>query len=164
MKLKVLVTPGDGIGPEITAEAIGVLQEVALRRRSHAGTELQAHWRCGHREGWNASARRHRCRSSRLRSRLFRRGGRRQIQCSSCKPAPRGRSARTARDTGRLCQPAPRLCLQGADGQQPAAAGDHRRHRHHVCPRTARRPLLWQAPRVGQGKRRSLQYHDLHAR
>jgi hypothetical protein len=29
MKLKVLVTPGDGIGPEITAEAIGVLQEVA---------------------------------------------------------------------------------------------------------------------------------------
>jgi 3-isopropylmalate dehydrogenase len=27
MKLKVLVTPGDGIGPEITAEAIGVLQE-----------------------------------------------------------------------------------------------------------------------------------------
>jgi 3-isopropylmalate dehydrogenase len=29
MKLKVLVTPGDGIGPEITEEAIGVLQEVA---------------------------------------------------------------------------------------------------------------------------------------
>jgi 3-isopropylmalate dehydrogenase len=29
MKLKVLVTPGDGIGPEITVEAIGVLQEVA---------------------------------------------------------------------------------------------------------------------------------------
>jgi len=29
MKLKVLVTPGDGIGPEITAEAMGVLQEVA---------------------------------------------------------------------------------------------------------------------------------------
>ena len=29
MKLKVLVTPGDGIGPEIVTEAIGVLQEVA---------------------------------------------------------------------------------------------------------------------------------------
>ena len=29
MKLKVLVTPGDGIGPEITEEAIGVLKEVA---------------------------------------------------------------------------------------------------------------------------------------
>ena len=29
MKLKVLVTPGDGIGPEIVTEALGVLQEVA---------------------------------------------------------------------------------------------------------------------------------------
>jgi len=30
MKLKVLVTPGDGIGPEITEQAIGVLQDVAV--------------------------------------------------------------------------------------------------------------------------------------
>jgi len=29
MKLKILVTPGDGIGPEITEQAIAVLQEAA---------------------------------------------------------------------------------------------------------------------------------------
>jgi len=29
MKLKILVTPGDGIGPEVTNEAVAVLQDVA---------------------------------------------------------------------------------------------------------------------------------------
>ena len=29
MKLKILVTPGDGIGPEVTKEAVAVLEEIA---------------------------------------------------------------------------------------------------------------------------------------
>jgi isocitrate/isopropylmalate dehydrogenase len=32
MKLKSLVTAGDGIGPEVTREAVAVLQEGGLRR------------------------------------------------------------------------------------------------------------------------------------
>ena len=43
---------------------------------------------------------------------------------------PEGRPAADSRGAGRICQPAPRVRVQGTHGQQPAAAGDHRRHRH----------------------------------
>ena len=35
MHLKILVTAGDGIGPEVTNEAVAVLKEVAAHRRPH---------------------------------------------------------------------------------------------------------------------------------
>ncbi len=47
MKLKILVTAGDGIGPEVTNEAVAVLQEVAAAgrsRRSHSTKSASAAW------------------------------------------------------------------------------------------------------------------------
>ncbi len=59
MQLKILVTAGDGIGPEVTNEAVAVLKEVAaLGGHDFTFTE-QAHRRRRHRAGRHAPARRH---------------------------------------------------------------------------------------------------------
>ena len=164
MKLKILVTAGDGIGPEVTNEAVAVLKEVAALGGHDFTFDCKAHRRRRHRAGRHAAARRHAGRRARLRRGSAWRSRRQRVQFPAPRQAPRGRPAADSRGARRLRQSAPCVRVQGAHGQQPAAARDRRRRRHPVRPRTARRPLLRQAPRVEQGKRRRLQHHALHAR
>ena len=100
----------------------------------------------------HAAARGHPRRRARLRRRSPRRGRRQRVQFPPPRQAPRGRPAATPRGARRIRQPAPRLRLQGTRRQQPAAPGDHRRRRHPLRARTARRPLLRPAARMEQGQ------------
>jgi isocitrate/isopropylmalate dehydrogenase len=50
MNLKILITAGDGIGPEVTNEAVSVLKEVAQLGGHTLDARSQAHRRRSHRE------------------------------------------------------------------------------------------------------------------
>jgi 3-isopropylmalate dehydrogenase len=120
MKLKILVTAGDGIGPEVTNEAVAVLQ---------GSRELGGHTL---RSITSASAASPLCRTARRcpptrsppRSTPTPFSSAPSAATSStpsARQAPRGRPAANPRGPRRLRQSAPRLRLQGARRQQPAA-------------------------------------------
>ena len=105
MDLRILVLPGDGIGPEVTAEAVAVLQRVADRFGHPLQIDRRPHRRRGHRAG-----RRRRCRARRARPR--RRRTRRCWAPSACPvstpaagSAARARPARAAAGARHVRQP-----------------------------------------------------------
>jgi 3-isopropylmalate dehydrogenase len=117
MKLKILVTAGDGIGPEVTNEAVAVLKEVA-RRRPHLELTPSAS------AAWPLCRTARRCPPTRSPPRSTptpfcwaRWAATSSIRCP--RQAPRGRPAADSRGAGRLRQPAPRLRLQGAAVNSP---------------------------------------------
>ena len=155
MHLKILVTAGDGIGPEVTNEAVAVLNEVAALGGHTFDFDAKRIGGVAIVQRRHAPARGYARRRARAPTR-FSSAPLAATSSTRCpRQASRGRPACDSRRARRLRQPAPLLLIQGADGQQPPASGDRRRHRHHVRPRTARRRLLRQAPRVRQGKRAS---------
>ena len=162
MKLKIAILAGDGIGPEVTNEAVNILKAVAefgghdftfvpaaARRSRHHRHRLAA----AHRDA------RHR---ARLRRRPARRSRRQQVQPPHPGQASRRRPAADSPGPRRLRQPAPLHRLPRAGRKLAAAPRSHQGRQHPLRPRAARRPLLRLAALVEQGDRRSHQHHALH--
>ena len=166
MDLNVLVLPGDGIGTEVTREAVRVLRA----RRGEVASQAEPD---------RGPARRHR--DSQDRHSVSRRdgapggggrcdpdgrGGTAGIRQRAAREAAGKRFTRHPQGAGRVCQPASCAGLRVATGFFTPEEPPGGRHRHDYRPRTDGRYLLRNSPRH-YGRRRGDaggQYHDLHAR
>ena len=139
MKLKILVTAGDGIGPEVTNEAVAVLKEIAAQgghdfsfdEKRIGGVAIVQDGTPLPKDTLDAA----------LASDAVLLGAVGGNEFNSLAPrqaAGSGPACRFARRSAGLPTCA-LLLVQGAHSQQPLAPRNCRRHRHHVRPRTARR-------------------------
>ena len=123
MKLKILVTAGDGIGPEVTNEAVAVLKEIAaLGGHEFAFTEKRIGGVAIVQDGTPLPAD---TLDAALASDAVLLGAVGGNEFNSLPPdkRPEGGLAGDSRGAGRICESAPVLLIQGAGGQQPVAAG-----------------------------------------
>ena len=152
MNLKILVTAGDGIGPEVTNEAVAVLQR---SRASSAATPSSS--------TPSASAASPSCSdgtplpadtlAAALDSDAVLLGAVGGNEFNSLPPDKRPEAGllQIRAALGGFANLRPAFAFKELAVNSPLAPGDHRRRRHSLRPRTARRPLLRQAPRVEHG-------------
>ncbi len=164
MKLKISVLPGDGIGPEVTREAVRILRFVADLNNYDfdSPSARSAAWPS---TVWFAAAGRdHRELPEEQRCPAGRRGIA-EIRPSSAGKACRSRSARPAQGARGIRQSPSCDRLSRHRRLLAAERRDRSRRRHHVRPRVARRPVLRRAPRIRWREARSgLQHHALFGR
>ena len=162
MKLKIAILAGDGIGPEVTREAVNILKAIAEVRRPRLHLHRSPHRRRRHHRRRHAAAAADHRHLPRLRRRSARRSRRQQVQPPHARQTPRGRPAADPPGPRRLRQPSPLSRLRRAHRKLAAAPRGHQRRRHPLRARAARRPLLRPATLLEQGNRRSHQHHALH--
>ena len=124
MKLKILVVAGDGIGPEVTNEAVAVLKETAaLGGHDFTFTDKRIGGVAIVQDGTPLPAD---TLDAALASDAVLLGavGGNEFNSLAAGQAARSRIAQDSRGAGRIRQSAPGIRIQGAGGQQPAAARD----------------------------------------
>jgi 3-isopropylmalate dehydrogenase len=114
MKLNLLVVAGDGIGPEVTREAVSVLQTVAERERPRNRRHRKAHRRHRHRHRRHPAARRHPRSRTRLRRRLSRRSRRHQVERPAPQHPPRSRPLQAALSLGGFANLRPAFAIKSS--------------------------------------------------
>ena len=166
MNLNVLVLPGDGIGTEVTREAVRVLRA----RRGEVESPAEAHRGAARRhrdsQDRHAVSRGDRAARGRRRRHPDGRGGPAGIrQCAAREAAGKG-TARHSQGAGRLREFAPGSGVRVATGFFSPEEPPGGRHRHDHRPRTDGRDLLRNSARHYRKRRGRAggQYHDLHAR
>ena len=130
MKLKILVTAGDGIGPEVTNEAVAVLKEMAaLGGHEFTFAEKRIGGVAIVQDGTPLPAD---TLEAALASDAVLLGAVGGNEFNSLAPDKRPEAGllQIRAALGGFANLRPCFCIQRAGGQQPAAAGDHRRRRH----------------------------------
>ena len=150
MELKILVLPGDGIGTEVTREAVRVLEHVA-DKWGHALT-LREGLLGGRGDSRRRDAVSRRDEGARARSRRHAAGGRgtARVRRASAVAAPREGPARHSQGARRLRQSAPGAGLRESARVVSAQERHRPRNRHSDRPRAYRRPVF----RATQGHQR----------
>ena len=163
MSLKIALLPGDGIGPEVTEEAVRILKNVA----EHSGKPFSF---STHPIGGVAiDARRRRPARADARSVPRRRCGvtRRRRPSEVRRPAAVGTSrsgaAGVAPGARRIRQPAPSDLLRAARQAHGVSAGARQRREPADHPRAAGRPVLRRAARLRSLGQHRVQHVDLFA-
>ncbi len=161
VKASIVVLPGDGIGPEVTAEALRVLEGGGAEGRARAPLHRAAHGRLLHRR-----PRRRRSphevltRLPGVRRGPARRGRRAEVGRPEGQGAAGAGAARPAQGARRLRQPAPGAGPPGARRRLAAQGRPAARRRHPRHPRADRRPLLRRAEGARpQGRPRARRRH-----
>ena len=163
MQRDIAILPGDGIGPEIMAEAVKTLDAVQKRFGLSFELSIRRRRRRGHRPAWRGAAGRNAqdLRSERRHPLRLRRRAKMGIAAAG-PTAGTGVAAAASQTLRSVLQSAARPARQGAGRAKPAAAGHRRRRlRHPLHPRTDRRHLLRPAERPRrQRARRAGVRHD----
>ena len=149
MRLKIAILAGDGIGPEVTNEAVNILKAVA-EFGGHDFTFVPLLSAESPSRDRLAAPHRHPRRRARMRRRPDRRGRRQQVQRPAARQAPRSRPAADSPGPRRIRQPAPLHRLPRAQRNSPLRPEVTEGRQHPLRPRAARRPLLRPAPLVEQ--------------
>jgi len=152
MKLKILVVAGDGIGPEVTREAVNVLRSVAevagydfqFTEALIGGVAIRAEGTPLPQKTLDAA----------LASDAVLLGAVGGNEFNSLPPDRRPEAG--------LLQL--RKALGGFANLRPASSGGDRRRRHPLRARTPGRPLLWPAARMAARIELCMEHHALHAR
>ena len=148
MKATIVVLPGDGIGPEVTAEAVRVLEAVAQRGRARASRSTSSSWAAAPstRHGTALTDEVLAALPGRRRG-AARRGGRPEVGRPEGQGAAGAGAARPAQGARRLRQPAPGPGAPGAGRRLAAQARPAGGRGHPGHPRADRRALLRRSPR-----------------
>ena len=141
MKAKIAVIAGDGIGPEVVAEGVRVLEQVAQTIRPRVHARRSAVRRHRHRPHRRSAAPGDARRLPRGRCRIAGRHRRTEVGAVGA-GAPRAGSAAPAPRARRVRQPAAHQAAPGAARCLGAQARDSRRRGPRVRARTHRRHLL----------------------
>ncbi len=147
MNLNVLVLPGDGIGAEVTREAVRVLRHVARQVEPLAEAHRRTAGRHRDSQDRHAASRGDRAAGGGSRCHADGRGGSAGVRQRAAREAAGKRTAGHSQGAGRLRQPAAGARLRGAAGFLAAEEPPGGRHRHDHRPRTDGRDLLRHAAR-----------------
>ena len=148
---KIAVLPGDGIGPEVIAEAVRVLQAVAKRRGRSASSSSRRWWAARAIDATGTPLPPADAEALPVVPRHpVRLGGRPEVGRPAAGAAGRARAAGAAQGARPLRQPAAGHLLSDAGRRLAAQALGRRGHRHHGHPRADRRALLRRAARASR--------------
>ena len=131
-KLKILIVAGDGIGPEVTGEAVRVLKSVAELGGYDFRVSRRADWRRRHQGARIAATGCDAAGGARERCGAAGRGGEQRVQRAAAEPAAGSWAAEDSRGAGGIREPAAVVCVAGAERKFAAAAGDCRGRGHFV--------------------------------
>ena len=115
---RIVVLPGDGIGPEVVEAAVSVLTAVAARYRSPVRARARRDRRRGVRQSATSLPQATLERLPRRGRGAARRGRRPGVRLGPSRAAPRVRAADAPEGPRRVCQPAARETLAGPRGRR----------------------------------------------
>ena len=155
MEANIVLLPGDGIGPEVVAAAVRVLEAVDRNSAHHFNFTEHLIGGCSIDAARHRPDRRNPAGLPGGRCRAAGRGGRPEMGRPDCQSPPGAGAAGAAQGSGCVCQPAPGQGLSQPGGRLAAATGKTGRGGYAGGARTDRRAVF----RPAQGPRQMVDGH-----